>query len=60
MRSICFVPLITAKGPLGVLLLSSKADQAFGPPQVDLLEPAAAAIAQAVGNALAHRDVQQN
>jgi len=58
-RSICFVPLITAKGPLGVLLLSSKADQAFGRTQVALLEPAAAAIAQAVGNALAHRDLQQ-
>ena len=58
-RSICFVPLITPRDPLGVLVLSSNIDHAFGREQVQVLEPAAAAIAQVVGNAQAHRDLQQ-
>jgi formate hydrogenlyase transcriptional activator len=58
-RSICFVPLITGKGTLGVLVLSSGNDLAFQREGVELLESGAAAIAQAVGNALAHRDLQQ-
>ncbi len=58
-RSICFVPLITPKGPVGVLVLSSDIDHAFGREQVQVLEPAAAAIAQVVGNAQAHRALQQ-
>ncbi len=58
-RSACFVPLITAGGPLGVVVLTSTVDHSFGREQLDVLEPAAAAIAQAVGNALAHRGLQQ-
>lgn len=54
-RSICFVPLVTAKGPLGVLLFSRNTDEVFRTEDVELLEQVAAALAQALGNALAHK-----
>ena len=54
-RSSCFIPLLTAKGALGVLTLSSHADHAFGVEDVDFLEQVAMALAQALGNALAHK-----
>jgi PAS domain S-box-containing protein len=57
-RSLCFIPLSTGKGLLGVLALSSRTDYAFGTEQIAILEPAAAAIAQAVGNAQAHAALQ--
>ena len=58
-RSLCFVPLITAKGSLGVLVLSSRAGHAFRREHIDILESAAAAIAQAVDNAQAHNALQR-
>ncbi len=54
-RSSCFIPLLTAKGPLGVLTLSSDSDQAFGEEDVGFLEQVAAALAHSLGNALAHK-----
>jgi len=54
-RSSCFVPLLTAKGPLGVLTVSSDTDQAFGAEDVSFLEQVAAALAHSLGNALAHK-----
>ncbi len=54
-RSSCFIPLLTAKGRLGVLTLSSHADHAFGTQDVNFLEQIAAALAQALGNAMAHK-----
>ncbi|HEY6763905.1 MAG TPA: sigma 54-interacting transcriptional regulator [Candidatus Sulfotelmatobacter sp.] len=57
-RSVCYLPLITGKGPLGVLALPSEKDEAFKADSLDLLEPAASAIAHAVSNAVMHRDLQ--
>jgi formate hydrogenlyase transcriptional activator len=54
-RSSCFIPLLTAKGPLGVLTLSSHSDQAFDGEDVGFLEQVAAALAHSLGNALAHK-----
>jgi formate hydrogenlyase transcriptional activator len=54
-RSSCFIPLLTAKGPLGVLTLSSNSDHAFEAEDVGFLEQVAAALAHSLGNALAHK-----
>jgi formate hydrogenlyase transcriptional activator len=54
-RSVCFIPLRTAKGPLGVLMLVSHTDHAFGAEDVQFLKQVATALAQALGNALAHK-----
>jgi formate hydrogenlyase transcriptional activator len=54
-RSSCFIPLLTAKGPLGVLTLSSRNDHAFDAEDVGFLEQVAAALAHSLGNALAHK-----
>jgi formate hydrogenlyase transcriptional activator len=54
-RSVCFIPLRTAKGPLGVLTLVSREDHAFGAGDVGFLEQVASALAQALGNAQAHK-----
>ena len=58
-RSICFVPLIVAEAPLGVLAVSTHRDRAFGREQVELLESVASVLAQAIRNALAHADIKQ-
>lgn len=58
-RSLCFVPLITGDGPAGVLVLSSRTDHTFGQEQIDILEPVAAAIAQAVAHAQAQSALEQ-
>jgi formate hydrogenlyase transcriptional activator len=55
MRSSCFIPMLTAKGPLGVLTLSSRSDHAFDAEDVGFLEQVAAALAHSLGNALAHK-----
>ncbi len=54
-RSSCFIPLLTAKGALGVLTLSSHSDRAFDAEDVSFLEQVAAALAHSLGNALAHK-----
>ena len=58
-RSICFIPLITAKGASGVLVLASVKDNAFGEQDIEFLEQVAAALAQAVQNTDAHRALQE-
>ncbi|HEY6339606.1 MAG TPA: sigma 54-interacting transcriptional regulator [Candidatus Sulfotelmatobacter sp.] len=54
-RSLCFVQLRTAKGPLGVLTVVSLSDHAFAPEDMGFLEQVAAALAHSVANALAHK-----
>jgi len=54
-RSVCMVPLLTAKGKLGVLTLVSHADHAFRTEDIGFLEQVAAALAHALGNAQAHK-----
>jgi len=58
-RSVCFVPLITPQGALGVMTLSSNTDCAFGVESVDILEQAGASIALTLENALAHRALKR-
>jgi len=58
-RSVCFIPLITAKGASGVLILASGKDYAFSDQDVEFLEQVAAALAQAVQNTVAHKALQE-
>jgi formate hydrogenlyase transcriptional activator len=58
-RSVCFVPLVTTKGHVGVLTLTSHKDDAFRPEDVEFLEQVAAALGQAVHNALALKELQE-
>jgi formate hydrogenlyase transcriptional activator len=58
-RSVFLIPLITAKGPLGVLSFASSADDAFPPADVNLLERVAARVTLALENALIHKDLRQ-
>jgi transcriptional regulator with GAF, ATPase, and Fis domain len=58
-RSAVFIPLMTAKGPLGVLAVASCAEQAFLPADVDLLDRVATPVALALENALIHKDLRQ-
>ncbi len=58
-RSAVFIPLMTAKGPLGVLAVASCAEQAFLPADADLLDRVATPVALALENALIHKDLRQ-
>jgi formate hydrogenlyase transcriptional activator len=58
-RSAVFIPLMTAKGPLGVLAVGSCADHVFLPADVDLLKRVATPVALALENALIHKDLRQ-
>jgi formate hydrogenlyase transcriptional activator len=58
-RSMCFVPLITSEGASGVLVLASTRDYAFHEEDIEFLEQAAAALAQAVQSALARNALQE-
>jgi len=58
-KSGCCLPLITAKGPLGVLELSSREADAFLPQDVSLLKQVAAQLAVAIENAQAYREIAQ-
>ncbi|MGA8761783.1 MAG: sigma 54-interacting transcriptional regulator [Candidatus Sulfotelmatobacter sp.] len=57
--SSCFVPLLAAKGRVGVLTLSSHQDNAFRQEDLEFLEQVAAALAQALQNSLAHKALQE-
>jgi formate hydrogenlyase transcriptional activator len=57
--SSCFVPLVTAKGRVGVFTLSSRKDNAFRQEDLEFLEQVAAALAQALQNALARKTLQE-
>jgi formate hydrogenlyase transcriptional activator len=59
MRSLCFIPLLTLKGPLGVMVLSSSTDNAFVERDKEFLEQVASALAQAVQNAAANKALQE-
>ena len=58
-RSICFIPLLTLKGPLGIMVLSSHTDHAFAERDKEFLEQVASALAQAVQNAAANKALQE-
>ncbi len=53
----CCIPLITRKGPLGVLSLASRDPNAFQPQDVSLLKQVAAQVAIAVDNNRAYGEI---
>jgi formate hydrogenlyase transcriptional activator len=53
----CCIPLITRKGPLGVLNLASRDPNAFQPQDVSLLKQVAAQVAIAVDNNRAYSEI---
>ena len=55
----CCLPLLTHKGPLGVLNLASRATDAFSPQDVTLLKQVAAQVAIAIDNAQAYQEIAQ-
>ncbi len=55
----CCIPLITRKGPLGVLNLASRKEDAFSPQDITLLKQVAAQVAIAIDNARAYREIAQ-
>jgi formate hydrogenlyase transcriptional activator len=58
-QSGCCIPLITAKGPLGVLNLASRTENAFLPQDISLLKQVAGQVAIAIDNARAYREIAQ-
>jgi formate hydrogenlyase transcriptional activator len=58
-KSGCCIPLITPKGPLGVLNLASREENAFSPQDISLLKQVAAQVAVAIDNARAYREIAQ-
>ena len=54
-RSLCLLPLATAKGRIGAFLLQSKRDAAFEVQQLPILSQVCSLIALALDNVLAHR-----
>jgi formate hydrogenlyase transcriptional activator len=58
-RSACCIPLMTTNGPLGVLSLASREEDAFPPQDVSLLKQVASQVAVAIDNARAYREIAQ-
>jgi formate hydrogenlyase transcriptional activator len=58
-RSACLIPLLTANGSSGIVALASEKENAFGAQDLEFLEQAAAALAQAVQNAAAHKALHE-
>jgi formate hydrogenlyase transcriptional activator len=58
-KSICCIPLLTDKGPLGVLNFASKTEGVFIPQDVHLLEQIAAQMAIALDHARAYREIAE-
>ena len=58
-RAVCDVPLISRGRIVGVLVLSSQNEDAFGTDDVDFMVRAAGQIALAVENALAHDEIRE-
>jgi formate hydrogenlyase transcriptional activator len=56
-QTICCVPLITHSRTFGTLNLASRREDAFPPPDIELLQQVAAQIAIAVENALAFKQI---
>jgi formate hydrogenlyase transcriptional activator len=57
LQSYCFLPLTTARQPLGALVLSSKQPSAYDPAHLPFLQLVANQVAVAVGNALAWEEI---
>lgn len=59
MQSLCCVPLVRPKGPLGVLVLGSTRTSAFSTDDISLLDQVAAQLAIAIENARTAAEVEQ-
>jgi formate hydrogenlyase transcriptional activator len=59
MQSLCCVPLLRPKGPLGVLVLGSTRTSAFNTDDLTLLNQVAAQLAIAIENSRTAREVEQ-
>jgi len=57
LQSLCCVPLVTRRGPLGTLNVASLEPDAFPPSELELLKQISTHVAIAVENALAYREV---
>jgi len=55
----CCIPLITSKGPLGVLSLASRSKDAFPPQDINFLKQVAAQISVALDNSRAYGEIAQ-
>jgi formate hydrogenlyase transcriptional activator len=58
-KSLCFVPLISRKRPLGVLGLGKRQENGFGKGDLEFLMEVANQVAIAVENALAYREIAE-
>lgn len=58
-RVLCCIPLLTRKGPLGVMNLGSKDEKAFRPQDLTLLKQIAGQIATAVETTESYREIAQ-
>lgn len=58
-KSICCVPLMTSKGPLGVLNFASKQEGTFLPQDVNLLKQIGAQMGIALDHARAYREIAE-
>jgi formate hydrogenlyase transcriptional activator len=58
LKSFCFLPLISRKRAIGVLVLGRLRDETFTEDEIHFLEQIANQIALAVENALAYREIQ--
>ena len=58
-KSLCCIPLVTAKGMLGALNLGSSVDNAFSPRDVTLLKQVAAQISVGIENARAYSEIAE-
>jgi formate hydrogenlyase transcriptional activator len=58
LKSFCFLPLISRKRAIGVLVIGRLRDEAFTEDEIHFLEQIANQIALAVENALAYREIQ--
>lgn len=58
-QSVCFLPLITRKGTLGILTLGRKEDHGFDREDLGFLRQVAAQVALALDNASAYREIKE-
>jgi formate hydrogenlyase transcriptional activator len=56
-RSMCCVPLITQRGPMGTLTVGRRSPDGFTPAEVSLLGDVAGQVAIAVANTLAYQEI---
>jgi formate hydrogenlyase transcriptional activator len=59
LTSLCSVHLVSARGPIGILSVASRAREAFGPEEVRLLREASSQIAIALENSLAYDEIRR-